>query len=69
MSTFCMDMSSYKIERDNPEASTYSHEVLNAGWVPTLGLREVQSEHAGIPASLADADVEAFLRKMYAHQR
>lgn len=69
MSTFCMDMSSYEVERSEAMASDYGDEVLCAGWVPALGLREAHSEHVEMPSTLAKVDVDSFLRKMYACQR
>lgn len=69
MGTFCMDMSSYEVERDEPITSAYGDEVLYAGWIPALGLHEAHSEHVEMPPALAKVDVDAFLRKMYACQR
>jgi hypothetical protein len=69
MGVLTMNMSGYEIERDDAEASRYDEEVLCAGWVPTLALREVLPERAMMPAELATVDVEAFLRKMYRCQR
>jgi hypothetical protein len=69
MGTFSMNMSSYEIERGENMASGYGDEVLCAGWIPVLGLREAHSEHVEIPPALARMDVDAFLRKMYACQR
>lgn len=67
MGTFCMDMSSYEIDRE--ELSGYSDEVLCAGWVPALALHQPHAEESVLPADLAAVDVNTFLRKMYAFQR
>jgi hypothetical protein len=67
MATITMNMGSYEIERD--AAPEYGEEVLCAGWVPTLALREREAEHIGMPHPMADIDVDTFLRTMYAQQR
>lgn len=69
MGTVSMDMSSYGIEREENMASGYGDEVLCAGWIPALGLREAHPEHVEMPPALARMDVDAFLRKIYACQR
>ncbi len=69
MGVLTMNMSGYEIERDEAAESAYGEDVLCAGWVPALALRESQQEHVAMPAELGTADVEAFLRKMYAWQR
>lgn len=69
MGVLTMNMSGYEIERDGAAASRYDDEVLCAGWVPTLALRESEPERTTMPAELATVDVEAFLRKMYRFQR
>ncbi|MDP1635771.1 MAG: hypothetical protein Q8L69_13940 [Gallionellaceae bacterium] len=69
MSIMTMNMSGYEIEHNDVASERYGDEVLYAGWVPSLGLREAQPEQTGIPPMLAMADVDAFLRKMYASQR
>ncbi|OGT00365.1 MAG: hypothetical protein A3F73_06090 [Gallionellales bacterium RIFCSPLOWO2_12_FULL_59_22] len=63
-----MDMSSYEVER-NEAAFDYGDEVLCAGWVPSLACLQPQAEEKVLPADLAMADIDAFLRKMYACQR
>lgn len=68
MSVLTMDMSSYEVERCETTASGYGDEVLNAGWVPALGLREVGAEHVEMPSVPRIMDVDAFLRKMYRFQ-
>ncbi len=68
MGVLTMNMSGYEIERDEA-AESYGEEVLCAGWVPALALRESRQEHVTMPAELGTADVEAFLRKMYVWQR
>ena len=70
-----MDMSSYEVERDEALEAEYGAEVLYAGWNPALNLSCQQYDfahtdgHAEMPASLAAADAELFLQKMYAFQR
>lgn len=68
MGTYCMDMSSYEVER-NEAASDYGDEVLCAGWIPSLACQQSHIEEKTLPADLARADIDAFLRKMYACQR
>lgn len=69
MSVLTMDMSSYEVERCETEASGYGDEVLSAGWVPALGLREACAEHVEMPTVPRIMDVDLFLRKMYRCQR
>lgn len=69
MGVLTMNMSSYEIGRDDAAASRYGDEVLCAGWVPVLSMHQARPEQTPMPAELATADVEAFLRKMYACQR
>lgn len=69
MGVLTMDMSGYEIERGEAAETAYGEEVLCAGWVPALALRESQPEPATMPPERAAVDVEAFLRKMYAWQR
>ena len=69
MGTFCMDMSSYEIERKDVAAESYGDEVLSAGWVPMLALQEVRSEHAELPPAMSFANVDEFLSKMRSYQR
>jgi hypothetical protein len=67
-----MDMSSYTIEH-NDDAG-YGDEVLCSGWNPALALACAEAAarnpapHDTMPASLANADAETFLQKMYACQ-
>ncbi|MFZ3017757.1 MAG: hypothetical protein WA056_04765 [Gallionella sp.] len=68
MSVLTMDMSSFEVERCENTASGYGDEVLSAGWIPTLGLREACSEHVEMPTVPRIMDVDAFLRKMYRFQ-
>jgi hypothetical protein len=67
MATITMNMGSYEVERDT--APEYGEEVLCAGWVPTLALREQEAEHVEMPCALTNVDVDAFLRTMYTQQR
>lgn len=67
MSILTMDMSSYEIERS--ETSGYDDEMLNVGWVPELGLREVCSEHVDLPPAMPLVNVDEFLNRMRRNQR
>lgn len=70
--TIVMDMSSFEIERVEEVSEGYDAEVMYAGWNPQLALAEVAHiapAHPAFPPSLGEADIEAFLRKMYANQR
>lgn len=67
MSIMTMNMCSGKLERETPVASEYDDEILSSGWNPVIGLAQLVPEtrqHA-LPAELANADIEQFLRKMY----
>lgn len=70
-----MNMSSYAIEHDDALEAEYGEEVLCSGWNPAVALMCQQYAVAGIeqkmimPSSLATADADAFLEKMYAFQR
>jgi hypothetical protein len=70
--TIVMNMSSYEIERVEEVVESYGDEVMYAGWNPQLAQTEVAHiapAHPAFPPSLGEADIEAFLRKMYANQR
>jgi hypothetical protein len=70
--TIVMNMGSYEIERAEAVAEHYGDEVMYAGWNPQLAQSEVAHiapAHPAFPPSLAEADIEAFLHKMYANQR
>lgn len=69
MGTYSMDMSSYETERGEAISSGYGDEVLCAGWIPSLACHQPHTEKTALPADMARADVDAFLRKMYACQR
>ncbi len=62
-----MNMSSSEIEYDN--STTYSDEVLCAGWNPTLTLQQYTENRNTMPQDMVLLDVEAFIKKMYACQR
>lgn len=70
-----MNMSSYEIERDEAMRVEYGDEVLCSGWNPAVALACQQhalpatGRQMTMPPSLATADAEAFLQKMYALQR
>ena len=62
-----MNMSTGKMIED--EFGTFEDEVMNAEWLPPLpdmqlGLQEVHH----CPASIAEAEAEAFLAKIYRSQ-
>ncbi|MFH2134009.1 MAG: hypothetical protein ABII81_02355 [Pseudomonadota bacterium] len=70
--TIVMNMDSYEIERVEEVVETYDDEVMYAGWNPQLAQTEVAHiapPYAAFPPSLAEADIETFLHKMYANQR
>ncbi len=70
MSTVKLDMSSYAVEVVHPDVQEYDTEYLDSAWVPALGLQELCEEsHEDMPLSLANVDVEEFLKKMYESQR
>lgn len=65
-----MDMSSYEIERGDAPEAAYGEEVMYSGWNPMVALAVAQTERGmTMPSSLAVADAETFLEKMYACQR
>jgi hypothetical protein len=69
-----MEKSAYEIERVAIASEEYGDEVLCAGWNPQLVLASEQpvatgQKHNKFPADLANADVEAFLQRMYQCQR
>jgi len=70
--TIVMNMGSYEIERVEEVVENYGDEVMYAGWNPQLAQTEVAHiapAHPCFPPSLAETDIEDFLRKMYACQR
>jgi hypothetical protein len=67
MGIITMNMSNDPIERDS--APEYGEEVLQAGWIPALALREREVERLPMPVDLLSVDAEAFLRAMYVLQR
>ena len=71
MSTFTMDMTSYKVPSKTIESTEYGDEILSAGWIPSLALQQSLNfeNSALIPDDLLNVDAETFLRKMYAWQR
>lgn len=67
-----MDMGSYEIERIEGPVPAYGDEVMYAGWMPqlaTIEVAHVAPSHPALPPSLADADIDTFLARMYAGQR
>lgn len=73
MSIVTMNMCDYEVERANPIAEDYGDEVLCAGWNPALALQQhayaERNQSSAMPPELAAADVDLFLKKMYAYQR
>lgn len=67
MGIVTMNMGSYEIERG--VAPEYGEEILQAGWVPALALREREVAHPPVPRDLLHVDADAFLRAMYRLQR
>jgi hypothetical protein len=70
-----MNMSSYEIESGQSVKTRYGEEVLYSGWNPAVMLACQQPLPCGtekrveMPSSLADADTELFLHRMYLCQR
>jgi hypothetical protein len=69
-----MEKSAYEIERVAVVAEEYGDEVLCAGWNPQLVSACEQpvataQKHVKFPTDLANADVDAFLQRMYQCQR
>jgi hypothetical protein len=59
-----------EIEREAPVNEEYGDEVLCAGWNPQLTLAAENpvsqiDRHDGLPANLANMDIDNFLKKMY----
>lgn len=73
MSIITMSMSQYEIEQDGSITEGYGDEVLCAGWNPAIALQQrayiEKEQRAAIPPELAAADIDLFLKKMYAYQR
>jgi hypothetical protein len=69
-----MDMVSGIIEGDSSDnKNEKAAELLYANWNPQLALMTVQEAKEttttrSLPASLADVDIDAFLRQMYINQ-
>lgn len=67
-----MNMSSCQIEREATATGGYDDEVMYAGWNPQLACVDAghlsPAHPAGLPPALAEADIEAFLEKIYACQ-
>lgn len=70
MSIVTMNMSSYEIEKDDSITSA-EEMVQSSGWTPALAMQPVAEVRRApsMPPSLAGADVEGFLDRMYAWQR
>ena len=72
MSIVTMDMSSMEVLPEDVGAAEYGNDVLFSGRVPVLALQQTAAgieNNASIPESLANVDVEIFLREMYMRQR
>lgn len=67
MSVMTMNMSSGKIEKDQPVTVEYDDEIMSSGWNPVIGLQQPKPEdgHKSFPAELVDIDIEQFLKRMY----
>lgn len=65
-----MDMVSGSIEGDSSENKNEKAELLYANWtaLALATVSETQPVKHSIPASLVDADVDAFLAQMYSSQ-
>ncbi|OIO82821.1 MAG: hypothetical protein AUJ90_00725 [Gallionellaceae bacterium CG1_02_60_948] len=71
--TIVMNMGSGEIERAASTVETNADKVMYAGWNSQRAANcagcNLPDGRYGIPLSLADADIETFLQKMYACQR
>lgn len=71
---YVMDMSDFEIANYDAAGADYGEEVLCSGWIPEAALTCRQyplpcaDRRITMPCSLASADVEEFLQKMYASQ-
>ena len=68
-----MNMSGYEVERALVAPGEYDDEVMCAGWNPQLALAGESpvaqiNKHVNLLADLANVDVDAFLKKIYACQ-
>ena len=69
-----MNISNYEMERDSMEAE-YGDEVMCVGWNPAVELVTQQQTFASnpkpttMPAYLATANAELFLKRIYSSQR
>lgn len=69
-----MNMSSYAIEEVSAAEKDRDDRLAHAGWNPPLELATQQhltslmERYPTLPASLATADAEMFLQKMYAYR-
>lgn len=73
MATVVMNMSGYDMELETPSHEEYGEEIMQSGWNPQLGQVIVQPtaerRRTIIDAGLVNADIDAFLLKMYRSQR
>lgn len=74
MNTVLMNMSNPSIENETTTMEEYGAEVMFSGWNPQVAVaveqsRAVFDKHATLLAGLANADIDAFLQKMYEYQR
>ena len=67
MSVMTMNMSSGRVEQDQPVTVEYDDEIMSSGWNPVIGVQQLKSEdgHKSFPAELVDVDIEQFLKRMY----
>lgn len=65
MNTVTMDMSGYEIERDTADTD----EDSCADWRPDTTIQQYSDTKKRMPVDLISVDVDAFMSRMYAHQR
>ena len=66
MATLTMNMSGFEIERSETLADC--DEIMYSGWIPELQVQPCAKSRNEIPQDLLTADVETFLKNMYARQ-
>ena len=69
MGSLTMDMSSFAVERGEVAEVEYGAEVLYSGWNPALSQQAGITEHVSMPNFMANLDIDAFLKRVYASQR
>ena len=73
MDAIAMNMNGCNIGHEAPTIEEYGEEIMCAGWNPQLALAGESpvaqiNKHVNLLADLANVDVDAFLKKIYACQ-